>query len=107
MSRSRAFRRRARWVGAFILAGASLPAFGQARYIPRYIEPRWFTFRLSECSAGLYAEALFVDSHIEGGSSANYSRTFIGPSIGLNARGTTDHRRRLRLRELYQQWIEQ
>ncbi len=38
--------------------------FGQARYMQRYVEPRWFTFRLSQVSAGAYAEGLLQENRL-------------------------------------------
>ncbi|HRT09869.1 MAG TPA: hypothetical protein P5233_15925, partial [Candidatus Paceibacterota bacterium] len=76
----------------WVAAGASPCAFAQARYQPRYIEPQWFTFRLSEVSAGVYAEGNYQQTRVENsGATVSYQRLFAGPSLSLNANGSVYH----------------
>lgn len=79
---------------AFALLAAAMPAtaFAQARYVPHYQEPQWFTFRLSEISAGVYAEGTYQNSDFrDSGGSVKYTRVFAGPSIGLVGSGSIYH----------------
>jgi hypothetical protein len=67
-------------------------AHAQARYGPRYQQPQWFTFRLSELSAGAYAEGTYQTSDFrESGGSVTYTRTFAGPALGLVGSGSIYH----------------
>jgi hypothetical protein len=79
------------WLAAILLAGMARNALAQNRYLQRYIEPKWFTFRLSQVSAGVYAEGMWQETRIEGGEAVTYTRTFIGPSIGLQGHGSIYH----------------
>ncbi len=87
------------WLCGLILACGAIvqTAYGQARYLPRYQAPEWFTFHLSEVSAGIYAEGTYEQSDVKGsGESVTYQRWFIGPAIGLKADGSIYHPNLLR-----------
>ncbi len=81
----------------FCLATLALFAFGrsawaQARYLQRYTEPRWFTFHLSEISAGVYAEGSFDESSFPHSDiSVTHEHWFAGPSMGFRANGSIYH----------------
>lgn len=80
------------WLGMFLLAGLARQALGQARYAAPIEEPRWFKFRLSQVSAGAYAEATYNESQWEDSDiSTRYTRTFVGPSLGLRGDGSVYH----------------
>ena len=67
-------------------------AFAQARYQPRYQEPQWFTFRLSEVSAGAYAEGTFDQTSYQNSStSVNHEHLFVGPTLGIVGSGSIYH----------------
>lgn len=74
------------------LTSAVHTASAQARYRPRYIEPKWFTFRLAEVSAGIYAQGHWQQtSYRDSDISVDYYRWFTGPSIGLQGGGSIYH----------------
>ena len=80
----------------FFLVGLSLlgasNAFAQARYLPRYQEPRWFTFHLSEIDAGAYAEGTFDETDFKNSDTkVTHEHVFVGPSIGLSGSGSVYH----------------
>jgi hypothetical protein len=81
----------------FLLVFVTLLAFApraaaQARYIPVYTEPKWFTFRISEVSAGVYAEGVSDESSFKNsGSTVSHEHIFLGPSLGFNASGSIYH----------------
>jgi hypothetical protein len=79
------------WAAAWIVAGASPPAaWGQARYA-EYQEPQWFTFHLSEISAGVYAQGILDETRYQDGQTISHEHFFVGPSLGLNADGSFYH----------------
>lgn len=85
------------WLSLVLFAGLARHAWGQARYMPRYEEPRWFTFRLSQVSAGAYAEANYQESKWEDSDTKyKYLRTFIGPALSLSGNGSVYHPNLLR-----------
>lgn len=66
--------------------------FGQSRYLQPYVEPQWFTFRLSEVSAGIYAEGVTDESSFKNSNTTvSHEHIFMGPSIGFNANGSVYH----------------
>ena len=78
--------------GLLVLAWPGAEARAQARYRTGYQEPEWFTFRLSEVSAGVYAEGTFDrTSFTKSGVSATHEHFFVGPSLGFNAEGSIYH----------------
>ncbi len=80
------------WVTLLLMAGLARLALGQSRYQPRFEEPRWFTFRLSQVSAGMYAEGLWNETAWEDSDiTARYTRVFVGPSLGLFGVGSIYH----------------
>src|SRR5712691_6852476 len=67
-------------------------AFSQARFIPTYVEPKWFTFRLSEVSAGIYAEGVSDQRNFKNsGITVSHEHLFIGPLLGFSANGSIYH----------------
>ena len=79
------------------IVGASYQAGAQARYRPRYIEPQWLTFHLSEVSAGVYAEATYeTEEFKKTGTTVSHENMFVGPFIGLSAEGSVYHPNLLR-----------
>jgi hypothetical protein len=76
----------------FMAGATARQAWGQARYAPRYQEPQWFTFHLSQVSAGVYGEANYQENSYDAtGMRVKYLRTFIGPSLGLIGSGSIYH----------------
>lgn len=72
--------------------GLAPRAFSQARYLQTYREPKWFTFRISEVSAGVYAEGVYDESNFKNsGTTVTHEHIFVGPSIGFNAAGSVYH----------------
>jgi hypothetical protein len=66
--------------------------FAQARYLPRYQEPDWFTFRLSQIGVGAYAEGEFDTSTYQNpSSSVTHQHVFVGPSLILAGSGSIYH----------------
>src|SRR5215471_17542216 len=67
-------------------------AFGQALYIPRYQEPKAFTFNVSQASVGAYAEGQFDEtSYQNSDTKVSHSYLFAGPAASLAANGTIYH----------------
>jgi hypothetical protein len=72
-------------------------ADAQARYQPRFIEPNWFTFHLSEASAGVYSEGTFDSTrYTTSGQKVSHQYIFVGPSVGIIADGSIFHPNLLR-----------
>jgi hypothetical protein len=79
------------------LAGLSRQAAAQARFLPRYQEPEWLTFHLSEVSAGVYAEGTYEYDEFKNSSiKVSHENLFVGPSLGFNADGSVYHPNLLR-----------
>lgn len=54
-------------------------------------EPQWATLRLDRIYTGVYAEAFAQETTIDGSSSYENTRTFVGPLIGVGASGSIYH----------------
>ena len=66
--------------------------FAQARYLQRYQEPEFFTFRLSQIGVGAYAEGEFDTSTYQNPpSSVTHQYIFVGPSLILAGSGFVYH----------------
>src|SRR5262245_49882317 len=71
---------------------AALIALAAAREASsQLVEPQWLRLRLNEISAGAYAESEYQQTSANGGSATTYTRTFAGPSLGLNVDGSIYH----------------
>ncbi len=66
--------------------------FSQALYIPRYQEPRPFTFQVTQASLGAYAEGTFDETSYQN-SAQKFSHVYLfaGPALGLAANGSVYH----------------
>ena len=80
-----------------VLLAAGLDAAAQARYRRMYQEPDWFTFHLTEVSAGIYAEGTFDQtSYKNSDTTISHEHLFMGPSVGLSFDGSVYHPNLLR-----------
>jgi hypothetical protein len=76
-------------LAAFI---APSSGFAQARYAPRYEEPQWVTFHLSQVDAGAYSEGTFDQTRFNNSDqTVTHEHLFVGPSIGLSGNGSIYH----------------
>ncbi|HAM73408.1 MAG TPA: hypothetical protein DCM86_17380 [Verrucomicrobiales bacterium] len=70
----------------------SRKASAQARFEPRFVEPRWLTLDISEVSAGVQAEGTFDSSSYKNSNiSVSHESLFVGPSVGMAASGSIYH----------------
>jgi hypothetical protein len=75
-----------------LLVGWGFSARGQPlRYRLPPEDPFWLKMKITSASVGIYSEGVFEQSRFAGSSSVDYSRTFIGPSIGLGLSGSIYH----------------
>jgi len=64
----------------------------QARYLPRYQEPQWFTFHLSQIEAGAYAEGTWDQTRFKDSDQLiTHEHLFVGPLVGLTGSGSIYH----------------
>lgn len=67
-------------------------AFAQARYLPRYQEPQWFTFHLAQIEAGVYAEGTWDQTQFRNSDqTVEHEHLFVGPLLGLTGSGSIYH----------------
>jgi hypothetical protein len=75
-----------------IIVGAVWSARGQSlRYRLPPEDPQWLKLQFTSASVGAYSEGVFEHSQFNGTSPVDYSRTFVGPSIGLGFEGSIYH----------------
>jgi hypothetical protein len=75
-----------------LLAGMALSARAQPlRYRLPPEDPQWMKWKITSSSVGVYSEGVFEQSRFTGSSSVNYSRLFVGPSLGLGFQGSIYH----------------
>ena len=66
-------------------------ASGQFLYQAPPEEPQFFKMRVTDASVGVYSEGVFEQDRFGGSSTVDYSRLFIGPSLGLGLEGSIYH----------------
>lgn len=79
------------WLALLVLVGFAFDSPAQSR-LRRIEEPRWMKLRISEASAGLFAEGTYEETSFRNSSSTiTHNHIFVGPSLGLNAEGSIYH----------------
>src|SRR5581483_5437739 len=80
-------------LGLILLVAVAVtpPAAAQLRHRQPPEEPQWFKVRITDASVGVYTEGVSEQSQFGGGTSVDYSRFFIGPSLGLGLQGSLYH----------------
>ena len=80
-----------RWLALCTVFGTAVRGLPQQR--PAAVEePRLLRFNLNEVSAGVYSEGSFERAKYDGGSvTADSSRIFVGPLLGMNFNGSVYH----------------
>lgn len=77
---------------AFLLAQASVIRAGQVDRVPQIQEPQWVRLRITEVSAGAYAEGDYQETKFRNtDTTATHERLFVGPLVGLNLDGSLYH----------------
>lgn len=75
-----------------ILACVTLRSSAQLRYRLPPEDPLWLKLKITQASVGIYSEGVFEQAQFGGGgNSVDYSRIFIGPSLGLGLQGSFYH----------------
>ena len=80
------------WLAALATLGTQGTSLAQFAGKPPPEEPEWLKFRFTEVSAGVFAEGDYQSSRmVNTGVSSQYSRVFVGPTLGLNFAGSVYH----------------
>src|SRR6476646_8935952 len=79
------------WALATLVWAAAGPASAQQRFRQAPEEPQWLKMNITQSSIGVYTEGTFEHTRFEGTAPVDYSRIFIGPSLGLGLQGSIYH----------------
>jgi hypothetical protein len=80
------------WLAALATVGTHCSVLAQFNGKPPPEDPEWLKFRFTEISTGIFAEGDYEKSKmVNSGASSQYSRMFVGPTLGVNFAGSVWH----------------
>lgn len=80
------------WLAALAMVGAHYSALAQYMNKPPPEDAQWMKLHFTEISAGVFAEGDYESSRmLNSGASSQYSRMFVGPTLGIGFAGSVYH----------------